>query len=79
MLATVTSVIRENPGQFLGWLMVGGLLVQVGLMALGGARRVRYERRRGELEAERLALEIRAAKLRIQTVEQAKSALAAAK
>ena len=73
-LATFTSVVRENPGQFLGWLIIAGLVAQVGLMALGGARRVRYERRRGELEQERLALEIRAAKLRIQTVEQAKSA-----
>ena len=74
MLATFTSFVRENPGQSLGWLIVAGLLAQVGLMAIGGARRVRYERRRGELEQERLALEIRAAKLRIQTVEQAKSA-----
>ncbi len=74
MLATLTSFIRENPGQSLGWLIVAGLLAQVGLMAISGVRRVRYERRRGELEAERLALEIRAAKLRIQSVEQAKSA-----
>jgi uncharacterized protein len=74
MLADLSRVVMENPAQVAGWVLVGALLLQVGLLAAGGARRAHYEKKRGALEQERLALEIRAARLRIQTVEQAKAA-----
>ena len=64
----------ENPLQFAGWVLVIGLLMQVGLMLVASARRAHYEVKNGLMEKERLALEIRAARKRIQTVEQAKTA-----
>lgn len=64
----------NDPLHAAGWLIIGGLLLQVGLLVGGSVRRMFFERRRREMEQNRLALEIKAAQLRIQTVEQAKSA-----
>lgn len=66
--------IIANPAFVAGWVIIVGLCLYVSLLAAGGARRLWFERQRGRLEQERLALEIQAARLRIQTVEQAKSA-----
>jgi len=74
MLADIFSSLSGQPAQTAGWIIVGGLLVQVGFWAGGGARRYVFERRRTRLEQERLALDIRAAQLRIQSVELARSA-----
>lgn len=74
MPAVTFSFLADHPAQIAGWVVVGGLLVQVGLWVGGGARRFSFERRRSRLEREKLALEIRAAQLRIQSVELARSA-----
>lgn len=74
MLAEFPSFIMENPVQVAGWVILGGLVLQVGLMVVAGARRAHYEVKRGTLEQQRLALEIRAARKRVQSVELAKSA-----
>jgi len=74
MFAAILTSILANPVQAAGWVIVIGLLLQVLLMIVSGVRRAHYEKTRGELERERLALEIRVARKRIQTVEQAKSA-----
>jgi len=66
--------ITSNPAYVAGWVVIGGLLLYVGLLAAGSARRFLFGIQSGRLEQERLALEIQAARLRIQTVEQAKSA-----
>ncbi len=73
MFTEILDGIMETPAYVAGWLIIGGLLLHVGLLAGGGARRLWFERRRGQLEQERLLLEIHGARLRIQTVEQAKS------
>lgn len=57
-----------------GWLIVGGLVLQIGLLIKGGLSRLLFEQRRSQLEQERLALEIKAARLKIQTVETDKTA-----
>ena len=74
MIAELFSIITENPVQLIGWGIVGGLLAQVGLMVVGGARRASFERKRGDLEQERLALEIKAARMKILVVETDKTA-----
>ncbi|MET0263602.1 MAG: 2Fe-2S iron-sulfur cluster-binding protein [Rariglobus sp.] len=64
----------SHPAQIAGWVIVGGLVVQVGFWAGGGMRRYLFDRRRIRLEQERLSLDIHAARLRIQSVEMARSA-----
>ncbi len=74
MLTENLHALAANPALVLGWAMAGGLLVQVGLLVTSGVRRLVHESSRSRLEQERLALEIRAAMLRIQTVEQSRVA-----
>ena len=74
MLSDILHVISGNLVQPVGWLVLGGLLLQVGLMVVGSAQRAGYERARGELDRERILLEIKAARMRIQTVETEKTA-----
>ncbi|CAM2954922.1 2Fe-2S iron-sulfur cluster-binding protein [Rariglobus hedericola] len=64
----------SHPAQIVGWVIVGGIMVQVGCWAGGGVRRYVFDRRRIRLEQERLTLDIHAARLRIQSVELARSA-----
>jgi len=74
MLSDILEVFRENPTTVLGWTLLGGLLLQVGLLVSGGVRRMRADAKRGRLEVERLSLEIRAARLKVQAAEQARIA-----
>ena len=74
MFTEVLDGIMANPAYVAGWLVICGLILYVGLLTGGSVRRLWFERQRGRLEQERLALEIQAARLRIQTVEQARSA-----
>ncbi len=74
MPSDILSIVTNNPAQTAGWLVVGGLMVQVSLWVGGGTRRLLFDRRRAQLQNERLALEIRAAQLRIESVELARSA-----
>ena len=74
MFTEVYKGIMETPAYVAGWFIIAGILLHVGLLAGGSARRLWFERQRGRLEQERLALDIQGARLRIQTVEQAKSA-----
>ena len=74
MPATLLDLISEHPAQTAGWLVVSGLVAQVGFWAGGSVRRFFFEQRRNRLEEERLALDIHAARLRIQSVELARSA-----
>lgn len=72
MLSDILEVFRENPTTVLGWTLLGGLLLQVGLLVSGGVRRMRADAKRSRLEAERLSLEIRAARFKVQAAEQAR-------
>jgi len=74
MSANVLNFITSQPAQTAGWLVVGGLILQVGFWTGGNVRRFIFERRRSRLEQQRLALDIRVAQLRIQSVELARSA-----
>ena len=74
MLANIVQIVTTNSAQAAGWAIVGGLLLQVGLMVVSSAQRAHYEKQRGTLEQERLALEIKAARMKIQTVETEKAA-----
>ncbi len=74
MPGEIIHLLLEHQALIAGWVILGGLTVQVGILAVGGVRRAHYERLHGELERQRLLLDIKAAELRIQTVEQAKSA-----
>jgi ferredoxin-NADP reductase len=74
MLSETLKALADNPALTLGWALLGGLMLQVGFLVAGGARRLWFENRRSRLEQERLALEIKAAMLKIQTVEQARVA-----
>ena len=67
-------LLADSPLMAAGWIIVGGLVLQVGLLVAGTARRGWFEQRRSRLEQQRLELEIHAARQRIQSVEQAKSA-----
>ena len=74
MLTGLPLLAGKNPASLAGWLIVGGLAAQVGLLLYGSLRRHFFEARRVQLEQERLALEIKAAERRLQSVEQAKFA-----
>ncbi len=74
MVATLIDTLSQNPTQAVGWLILGGLVTQVGLWVASGTRRAVFEQQRSRLEQKRLALDIRAAQLRIQSVEMARSA-----
>ena len=74
MQALLSTFLFEPPVQTAGWILLGGLLLQSGLWAGGSVRRYAFERKRARLEQEKLQLEIRAAQLRIQSVEQARAA-----
>lgn len=74
MISAAVTVLTENPTIVIGWILLGGLLLQVGLLVSGGVRRIRAEGKRGRLEGERLALEIKAAQLKVQAAEQARIA-----
>jgi ferredoxin-NADP reductase len=74
MNAEILGKLVADPVVTAGWIVVGGLVVQIGLLIGGGVRRLFAEQKRSQLEQTRLALEIRAAQLRIQTVETEKSA-----
>ncbi len=67
-------MLTQNPALAVGWLIVAGLLLQVGLLISGGARRLLFEKKRSRLEQERLSLEIKAARMKIQVVETDKTA-----
>ncbi len=69
-----TGATAEDAAYTTGWLIIGALVLQVGLMVTNSARRSVHEQRRARLEHERLALDIKVAQLRLQTVEQAKTA-----
>ncbi|MBI3884993.1 MAG: 2Fe-2S iron-sulfur cluster binding domain-containing protein [Opitutae bacterium] len=74
MIAEIFRIVTENPTQLIGWAIMGGLLVQVGLLVTAGAQRALFERQRAQQEQVRLALEIKAARLKIQAVETEKTA-----
>lgn len=74
MPGEILRLLLDQPALTFGWLILGGLTIQVSFLAVSGARRARYERMRSGLERQRLMLDIQAAELRIQTVAQAKSA-----
>jgi len=74
MPAQLLQTILDNPALAAGWFIIGGLVIQVGLLVGGGAQRLFAERKRTLLTSQRLAMEIRAAELKIQTVEQSKTA-----
>jgi uncharacterized protein len=74
MLADLLNSVTAHPTQTAGWLVMTGLVVQVGLWVGSSGRRYSFEKRRNQLEQQRLALDIRAAELRIEKVEQGKSA-----
>ncbi len=74
MIAELQEYISQNPGMTAGWIIVGGLSLQVTLLAGGGALRLLYDKRRARLEQERLAAEIRAARSRIQSAEHSRLA-----
>lgn len=70
MFATLLSLFVQNP-DLAGWLLVTGLLFQVGLLVVGGARRLYTDTRYVRHQEERFALEVRAVQLRIESLEQA--------
>lgn len=74
MFAEIFRPFLDQPVVAVGWFIVGALIIQVCLLAMGGARRFYYERVHGELGRERLRLDIKAAERRIESVERAKSA-----
>ena len=74
MIAEILNKLIENPVSTVGWVIVGGLVVQVGLLVGGSTRRLFFDRKRSRLEQERLVLEIKAARLKIVTVETEKTA-----
>lgn len=74
MSSDTLQALMENPAVALGWTLLGGLLLQVGLLVSGGVQRMRAEGLRARLEQERLTLEIKAALLKVQTAEQARVA-----
>lgn len=74
MTADFFTKLVENPVVTAGWVVVGGLVLQVGLLVGGGARRLLFDRKRSRLEQERLEWEIKAARMKIQTVETEKTA-----
>ena len=74
MIAEILNKLTENPVSTVGWVIVGGLVLQVGLLVGGSTRRLFFDRKRSRLEEERLALEIRAARMKIVTVETEKTA-----
>jgi ferredoxin-NADP reductase len=74
MTADFFTKLVENPVVIAGWVVVGGLVLQVGLLVGGGARRLLFDRKRSRLEQERLEWEIKAARMKIQTVETEKTA-----
>lgn len=74
MTAEFFTKLVENPVVTAGWVVVGGLVLQVGLLVGGGARRLLFDRKRSRLEQERLEWEIKAARMKIQTVETEKTA-----
>jgi uncharacterized protein len=70
----ILALSINDPLKLAGWIIIGGLMLQVGLLVGGTARRLWFEKRQRELEHDRLAFEIKAAQVRIQSAEQAKSA-----
>ncbi len=72
--AEISSHLFENPLRLVAWVIVIGLAGQVVLLLVGGLQRAIHDRRRAHLEQQRLAHEIRAARRKVQTIEQAKSA-----
>lgn len=74
MNAEFLNEVMKSPVVAAGWLIVGGLMIQIGLLVNGGARRLFFERRRSQLELRRLEWEIKAARMKIQTVETEKAA-----
>ena len=74
MPGEIIRLLLDHPALTVGWLILGGLTVQVGILVVNGVRRSHHEQLRSELERQRLLLDITAAERRILTVEQAKSA-----
>lgn len=74
MVEKFLNLLVEKPDLAVGWLLLIGLLLQVGFLLGGSARRLYRENRYAKLLQERFHLEMKAAQLRIVGIEQSTSA-----
>lgn len=70
MLAETISFFARHPHLVAGWLLVGGLALQVCFLIGGSATRLYRERKYGQMLQERFQWEVRAAQMRIAGIEQ---------
>lgn len=74
MLTDSLHALAESPAFVAGWILIAALVLQVFLQLGSSLRRLIHDRRRLRLEEERLKLDIQAAQLRVEGVEQGRLA-----
>lgn len=74
MVAELLNMFVRSPSLAAGWFLLVGLLLQLGFLVGGSAQRVYRDRKYSRLQEQQFALELRAARLRVEGVEQSKPA-----